>query len=87
MYRVVWSQVALDQLADIFVLADLELQRRMADAVEALNRHLELRPFDEGESRDGSGRVVFVQGGLVVGFSVNEPIQEVRVVGVTQYGR
>jgi len=69
------------------VLAELDAQRRMADAVEALNRRLALRPADEGESRDGPGRVVFIDGGLVVGFIVDDAAREVRVVGVTQYGQ
>lgn len=86
MFRVIWSEFALDQLTDIFLESELEAQRRMADAVDALNRRLADDPFDQGESRDGPARVVFIDL-LVVGFWINVPANEVRVEGVTQYGR
>ncbi|MBO0699150.1 MAG: hypothetical protein J2P46_12205 [Zavarzinella sp.] len=86
MFKVTWSAVALDQLAAIFVTFDLDTQRRVAIAVEALNRRLALRPFDEGEARAGSGRVVFIDR-LIVGFSIDAAAEEVRIAGVTPYGR
>ena len=86
MFRVTWSAVALDQLAVIFVDLDLDTQRRVADAVDALNRRIGLAPFDEGESRSGTGRVVFVDR-LIIGFSIDTSAREVRIAGVTPYGR
>ena len=86
MYRVIWSAVALDQLAGFYLTFDLETQRRVADAVEALNRRLQERPLDEGEARAGQGRVVFIDR-LIVGFSVDSVEREVRIAGVTAYGR
>lgn len=86
MFQVIWSPVALEQLASIFVGLDLESQRRVADAVEALNRRLALNPSEEGESRAGRGRVTLVDR-LIVGFAVDTASREVRVGGVTPYGR
>ncbi len=86
MFQVTWSERALDRLADIFTESSLEEQDRMSAAIEALNRRLSRNPFDEGESRDGRARVVFIDL-LVVAYWIEKANRIVRVDGVTRYGR
>ncbi|MFO0850367.1 MAG: hypothetical protein U0871_17675 [Gemmataceae bacterium] len=86
MFTVTWAAPVLDRLADLYVAADPADRRRMADGVEALNRRLALRPWDEGESRDGLYRLTFPPL-LAVRFHVDRMADTVQVVGVARWGR
>lgn len=66
---VVWTDPALDQLADIYVQRPLPEQRALAATVERINRELADDPTTYGEARDGSVRVWFT-GPLVVTYRV-----------------
>ncbi len=74
---VVWTDPALDQLADIYVQRPLPEQRALAQTVERINRELEDDPSSYGESREGNVRVWFT-GPLVVTYRL-EPGGAVRV--------
>ena len=86
MFAIVWVQNALDELADVFVEAELTEQDRMTSGIEALNRRLTIEPTDEGESRWNGYRVTFPHG-LVVIFHVNIEDQIVHVMRVKRSGR
>jgi hypothetical protein len=58
----------------------------MAAGVEALNRRLALRPWDEGESREDDLRITVIPL-LVVRFQVDRMADTVQVITVDRYGR
>jgi hypothetical protein len=64
-----WTSLALDRLADIYVLAVPADRGPIAACVEGINRRLADDPSGPGESRTGSRRVWFT-GPLVVGFDL-----------------
>ena len=86
MFALIWLNRALDELADLYVSADLADRARMSSAVEALNARLQSDPLAEGESRDGTHRITFIPL-LAVSFRVSETEQLVRVIGVQRYGK
>src|SRR4029079_15718435 len=59
MFTEIWRDIALDELADAAVQADLVTQDVIARRVEALNRRLAIDPLNEGESRTGNVRITF----------------------------
>lgn len=85
MFALVWSNRALDQLAELYVEATPEERKRMAAGVDALNARLRADPLNEGESRAGGIRVTF-PALLMVAFVVNEKDQLVYVARVKRYG-
>ena len=85
MFTVMWSDRAMDQLADIFVVTDLPGQDHLTTLIDGPNRRLARDPMDEGESRTGNYRVTFI-GDLTVRFSVDAQSPIVRVNGVRRRG-
>ena len=59
MFAVVWTNQALDELADIWVGATPELRDRIEASVRRLGRQLQENPAALGESRDDNRRVAF----------------------------
>ena len=86
MYRVIWLDSTLDDLAIIYVSCALDLQRRMVAGIDALNRRLARNPLEEGESREGRTRLTFT-GLLMVRFWVDITDRVVQVHAVERYGR
>ena len=86
MYRVIWLDRTLDDLALLYVSHPLDLQRRMAAGIEALNRRLARNPLEEGESREGRTRVTFTDL-LMIRFWVDTVERAVLVHAVQQYGQ
>ena len=86
MFVVIWTDRALDRLADIVVAVDLTTQDRITGAVEALNRRLARDPLVEGESREGTYRLTFVED-LAVRFRVDSTKHVVRVTEIQHRGR
>ena len=76
---VVWTDAALDMLADIYANLHLFEQRALAQTVERINRELTEAPAGRGESREGNIRVWFT-GPLVVTFRLERG-------GVVRVGR
>lgn len=52
-----WSEEALDELADIYVLATPEDREAIARHVAGLNKALADDPFSVGEEREGDLRI------------------------------
>jgi hypothetical protein len=86
MFALIWSNYALDRLADIYVAATLDEQARIAAGVDALNARLRSDPLNEGESRSGTYRLTFTPL-LSVGFYVSVASRTVQVTRVTRYGK
>jgi hypothetical protein len=63
-----WKESALDQLADIYVAANLADRDRIEATVERINAQLADDPSDLGESRSGRLRRVWFNHPLVVKF-------------------
>jgi hypothetical protein len=51
MFRVVWLETALNELADLWTKADSEQRRHITTAVRSIDRQLEVDPEQQGESR------------------------------------
>ena len=86
MYRYHWFTTALDELADIYVSADVAERDRIAGGVAAFNACLAEDPFAVGESRQFDIRIAFPSR-LCVYFRVDVPTRQVRVTRVTRYGK
>ena len=59
MFRVDWLDMAVDELAELWMRADLEVRRAITEASQELDRRLASNPFRESESRSGSIRIAF----------------------------
>jgi hypothetical protein len=79
MYRVVWLQTALNELADLWTKADSEQRRSITAAVRSVDRQLEVDPEQQGESRSNDLRVFF-QPPLGIVYQVDESQHLVRVL-------
>jgi hypothetical protein len=79
----VWSEKALDQLSDLYVVLSLIEQDAMAKSVTQINRQLALNPDELGESRSPWVRVWFVDG-LILRFDILPAEQKVTVYEVTR---
>jgi hypothetical protein len=86
MYTVIWSDSALDRLAELYVAASPGERNRMALGIDAFNRLLSEQPLEVGESRSGLMRIGFPDL-LAVRFRVDSDARIVRVVGVIRFGR
>jgi hypothetical protein len=60
MFRVEWLQVALDELARIWMGADSRLRQAITAATNTIDQELQADPYRESESRDDEDRVLFV---------------------------
>jgi plasmid stabilization system protein ParE len=81
-----WADEALDELADIWVLATPEDRPRIEARVADVNRELERDPLTFGEERYASVRVD-VHPVLTVWFRFLEDGRVVRVIHVHRPGR
>jgi plasmid stabilization system protein ParE len=86
MFAVVWTNAALDELADIWVAATPALRDRIEAAVLRLGNQLASDPTAVGESRDGNRRVVF-DAPIAIICRVETGSQSVLVTHVWRYGR
>ena len=59
MFTVVWTEHALNDLADVWVAIDPHTRDRIEAAVNWLNATLRLDPNEVGESRDNNRRIAF----------------------------
>jgi hypothetical protein len=59
MFRVVWLQEALDDLAAVWVKADSVLREAITTAANAIDQELTSDPYRNSESRDDDTRVLF----------------------------
>jgi hypothetical protein len=59
MFRVVWLQIALDELADAWLQGDSALRKAITAASHDIDQRLGRDPHEEGESRPGGRRLTF----------------------------
>lgn len=86
MFRVAWTQTALDELAQAWLKADSRQRAAINAAAEAADGLLREDPENHGESRAGGRRVMFVPPlGLV--FLVEPRLSSVRIVHVWRFRR
>ena len=78
MFALVWTEHALDDLADVWAAVDPPTRDRIEAAINRLNSDLRNDPTAVGESRNNNRRIGFV-GPLVVVFRVDEVARTVRV--------
>ena len=78
MFALVWTEHALDDLADVWVTVDAETRDRIEVAVNRLNVELRADPYQVGESRENDRRIGFADS-LVVSFRVDRTERTVRV--------
>jgi hypothetical protein len=60
MFRVRWKQSALDELAALWMAADSEGRRAITAATHRIDQLLQGDPENQGESRPGGRRILFV---------------------------
>jgi hypothetical protein len=81
MFRVAWTQTALDELADAWMKADAGQRAGITTAAQFVDRILQVDPENQGESRTDGYRVLFrLPLGLV--FQVDRRQSLVRVIHV-----
>ncbi|MBX9626031.1 MAG: hypothetical protein K2X82_19700 [Gemmataceae bacterium] len=86
MWALIWRDIALDLMTDVYVDLGPEDRDRLAREVEALNARLRSDPHGVGESRDGGNRITCVFR-LAVFFHVDKVARVVTVNTVRPYGR
>lgn len=79
MFQVAWVQVALNELAAIWVQADSATRQAITVASHMIEQELQTNPHDKGESREGEERVFFVYP-LGVQFEIIDATLLVRVL-------
>jgi hypothetical protein len=60
MFRVEWIQTALDELTDIWTQANSAERKAITAASHEIDQRLRRDPNNEGESRSGGERILFV---------------------------
>lgn len=86
MWALIWRDIALNLMTDVYVDLDPADRERMAREVEGMNARLRSDPHGLGESRDGGNRITFVFR-LAVYFHVDKAARVVTVNSVRPYGR
>ncbi len=81
MFRVVWMQIALDDLTTLWLKANSTLRKAITRAAHQIEQALKQDPLQQGESRGNGDRVVFVRP-LGVLFEVLSESSTVRVMHV-----
>jgi hypothetical protein len=79
-YSVRWNRRSLDALADLWIDSPLE-RDAIREAAESVDRLLQDRPAEQGESRLENERILFAHP-LVVSFIVDEQRRTVKVVNL-----
>lgn len=86
MFALVWTEHALNDLADVWVAVDPAARDRIEAALTLLNQQLRAEPDEVGESREDDRRIAFA-GPLVVSFRVDLKGRLVRVNHAWMRGR
>lgn len=60
MFRIEWTQSALDELAALWTKADSSQRQAITSAAHQIDEELQANPYQHGESRPGGRRVHFV---------------------------
>jgi hypothetical protein len=86
MFAVVRANKALDELADIWVIATPELSDRIETSVRRLGRQLQDDPLALGEYRANNRRVAF-DPPIAIIYRIDSTGQAVVVTHVWRYGK
>jgi hypothetical protein len=86
MYRLLWARVAVDFLAAAWVDADSAQRQAITAAAHEIDRLLRRDPANQGESREGTERVMFVPP-LGVSYEIDESHRVVRVFQLWRFRR
>jgi hypothetical protein len=86
MFQVEWLQSALDELARLWIQADSTLRQALTAAAHEVDQRLQRDPVNEGESRPGRRRIMFVPP-LAVTFRLEGDGQTVTVVEIILFRR
>lgn len=84
MYRVIWIEKALGDLARAWAQSNPNLQNSITAAVQIIDQKLQNDPFEDSESRSGNTRILFVPP-LGVMIEVDEGNRNVRVVATWRF--
>ncbi len=83
-YRVRWERQALERLAHLWTEGDSALRRKITVATRQVDRRLRRNPRNEGESRSGVRRIMFVKP-LAVIFRIEDDDNTVSVLELRVY--
>lgn len=86
MYRVEWIKKALEELAELWMLADSDLRKAITSAVHALDEELKVDPFRLSESRESNERILF-SFPLGIQFEVDTDNLVISVLHVWRFSR
>jgi hypothetical protein len=86
MFRVVWLQVAVDELMTLWMQSDSDLRQAITAASHTVDQRLANDPLNEGESRPAGSRITFVAP-LAVRFHIDAAAQTVTVLHVRVFRR
>ena len=78
MFRVIWRQAALDELANLWLLGDATDRNAIREASNRIDAVLRTTPTEVGESRSGDDRIHF-ESPLGITYEVSRPDQWVRI--------
>ena len=81
-----WLQSALDELAAIWTQADRTRRKAITAANHQIDQRLRQDPWNQGESRSGGRRILFVHP-LIVYFRIEADGRTVTVLGVRESRR
>ena len=81
MFRVAWLQSALEELSALWRKSDSSLGKAITMASHQIEMRLSKDPTQEGESREGAIRILFIPP-LSITFEVDEDAQVVTVAHV-----
>ena len=79
MFSIYRNQSALVPLNEVWEQADAPLREAILQASHRIDQHLQTDPQEQGESRDGTTRILF-DAPLAVTFEVDEPKRLVRIL-------
>jgi hypothetical protein len=83
-YRVDWLQSALDELAAVWLRADVAERKAITAASHQIDQQLQTDPDDQSESRSG-GRRLLIVAPLGVTFRVEPATSTVAVLHVWRF--
>ena len=86
MWRVEWIQSAVDDLTNLWLVADSALRESITIATHTIDDELQVDPFRQSEAREGDERVLFVYP-LGVNIEVDQDKHLVWVLGVWRFRR
>jgi hypothetical protein len=81
MFRVEWLQLALDDLASVWVQADSTLRQTISTATNLIDSRLRTAPDQQGESRADGERILFIPP-LGISFEVDSQQHLVNILHV-----